>query len=128
MSIIDYFRSRSDLEYLGGVTAEKIEQAEIRLGLVFSSEYRDYLLEFGLVSVDGHELTGIVDSPRLNVVDVTETERKRNKNVPDDLYVIEDLGIDKVFVWQNSKGELFQTIGDSAPKKMEKDLIKYLDD
>lgn len=126
MNIIEAFRLKEDLYYSGGATDQMVEEAESTLGLSFAEEYKQYLLNFGCASADGHEFTGMTTSSRLNVVDVTNNERLKNNNIPNDLYVIEDVGIDKVITWQNAKGEVFQTIGDSAPEKINESMVDYL--
>lgn len=127
MSIIKLMESKEDLFSAKGVTKEDIEKVEERLGTVFASDYKEYLMTFGAASVNGHEFTGIISSDRLDVEKVTLRERDKNEKVPKDLYVIEDVGIDKVLVWQNAKGELFQTIGDNAPQRMKETFAEYID-
>ena len=114
--------------YVGtGASAETIKNAEMQLGLAFAKDYAEYLSACGILSVDGHEFTGIVNSKRLNVVDVTKEVREKLK-VSNDYYVIEELHVDGEFVLQNSKGEVFLCsnnreiikIGDSIS-----DYIKY---
>ncbi len=119
--------SRMDgLVFLNGSTNDEIFEAEESLGLSFSDEYTSYLEKYAIASFDGHEFTGIIDSERLNVVSVTK--RFRNKyTIPDDLYVVEDLYIDKIVIWQNAKGEVFETIDGSAPKKIAESLVEYLE-
>ena len=65
-------------EYIGGSgrTDAEIETAEQQLGVRFATDYRHYLKEIGLASFDGHELTGLSKSARLNVVDVTVAQRE----------------------------------------------------
>ena len=126
MDIIKALKLKEDLFALQGATDAEIAAAEANMGLTFSDEYIQYLKEFGVASADGHEFTGIISESRLNVVEVTKYEKQKNSNIPSDMYVIEDLGIDKVFVWQNSKGEVFQTVGDSMPEKIADSMAGYL--
>ncbi len=126
MDIIKALKLKEDLFALQGATDAEIAAAEANMGLTFSDEYIQYLKEFGVASADGHEFTGIISESRLNVVEVTKYEKQKNSNIPSDMYVIEDLGIDKVFVWQNSKGEVFQTVGDSMPEKIADSMVGYL--
>ena len=127
MNIIEAFKQKEDLCFLQGATKEMIAAAESDLDLSFSEEYKEYLRNFGIATANGHEFTGIINSPRLNVVDVTQEERMKNYNIPNDLYVIENLNIDKVIAWQNAAGEVFQTISDSVPEKISESLAEYLD-
>ena len=57
---------------------------------------------------------------------LTKEHRKYNELVPNDLYVIEELGIDGVVIGQNSKGEIFQTVGISETVKIANSLYDYL--
>ena len=67
-SIIDMLKEKDCFCSLKGVTEDEIRVAEQTLGLSFAKEYRAYLQTFGLASFQGHELTGIIQSPRLSVV------------------------------------------------------------
>lgn len=125
--LIEKLKSKDDFCSLLGVTEEEVREAEQMLCLTFAKDYRDYLLAFGIASFEGHELTGIVKSPRLNVVEQTVTERASNPYVPDDLYVIETANIDGIVIWQKSSGAVFQTIFDSAPTQICKTLTDYVD-
>lgn len=107
-------------------TAEMIEEAELKLGCRFSEEYKEYLSEFGEVKYYGHELTGILSSKRLHVVDVTLEERELNPSVPENLYVVEQAGIDGIVVWQSSTGEIYSTAPNGQPKKIAKSLNEYI--
>ena len=80
--------------------------------LKFSDEYRKYLARYGVASANGHEFTGICASSRLNVVDVTISERINNPNIQMDYYVVEQANIDRIVIWQSQTGEIYQ----SAPK------------
>lgn len=115
-------------EYIGsnGRNEEMIENAEKKLAMKFSKEYKEYLKVIGLACFDGHELTGLCDSKRLNVVDVTNEERKNNSFVPTDWYVIENLGIDGIIIWQNEKGEIYQTIPNGNMEKIYDSLYDYI--
>ena len=81
-SIISTIKSFSDLLSLSPVQEKEIFAAEKKLSLTFAPEYREYLSEFGAVSVNGHEITGILDSERLNVGSVTMKEWGLNPQVP----------------------------------------------
>ena len=60
---------------LGAADSGAITEAEAKLGLSFSKEYRSYLESCSFASVNGHELTGICKWPRLDVVGATRAER-----------------------------------------------------
>lgn len=112
---------------LVGVSAEQISNAENALTLHFSSDYREYLRAFGIASAGGHELTGICNSKRLNVVDVTLAERSITPGIPQNWYVLEEANIDGIVIWQNSTGEIFQTRPGREAVKLADSICDYLD-
>lgn len=105
---------------------EQINKAEADLGITFAADYRAYVAAFGAASFEGHELTGVCASPRLNVVQVTAEEREQNPNVAEDWYVLEQLHIDGVVVWQSSSGEVYQTVPGAQPVKVAKSISEYI--
>lgn len=122
----DLLKVKDDFFASSGVSEEDIDFAERKLNLKFSKDYRSYLREFGVASADAHEFTGIVKSKRLNVVDVTVEERNRNCLVPNELYVIERLGIDGIVIWQSENGEIYQTVWGEKPKVIFHSLVDYM--
>lgn len=109
------------------VSKQNICEAESVLGLHFSDEYRYYLLAFGVASANGHEFTGICNSPRLNVVDVTLEERKYNPDVPPDYYVVEQANIDGIILWQSQSGKIYQTYPNQPPVPLCNSLCELLE-
>ena len=106
-TIIDALKSKIDLLTGEGVSELIISNAEKALNLSFSNEYKEYLKTYGIAVFDGHELTGITKSPRVNVVDVTNAERKRKPDIPSDLYVIEETDVEEIVIWQSGDGKIF---------------------
>lgn len=96
-------------DFIGGHgrSNEEIENAQKQLGVVFADEYKEYLSRFGLACFNGHEITGICSMPRLDVVAVTIKNREFNPNIPEDLYVIEELGIDGIVFLQSFNGQIY---------------------
>lgn len=125
MNIINLL-SKKDLIKGKGASQEDINSAENTLSLKFSNEYKEYLSVFGFVSFDGKELTGICGISRLDVVNVTKNERSYNPDVPDDWYVIEELNIDGIVIWQSETGEVYQTSPNSKPTKIYNSLSEYI--
>ena len=80
----------------------------------------------GAIIAEGVELTGIAKSKARDVVAVTLEERRINKEVPDDFYVIENLGIEGIIVWQNEKGEIYETSPNNQVKKIYDSLSDYI--
>ena len=103
-----------------------IEYAEKQLGLSFANEYREFLRTFGAVSFESHEIVGITQHKRLNVVDVTKKEREFNSNIPGSYYVVEELNIDGIVIWQDGDGNVYQTFPEREPERIANSLSEYL--
>lgn len=108
-----------------GVSATQIEQAEKLLGLNFSPDFKACLLEFGAVSVSGHDFTGFSADKNLDVVEVTQKNRQKI-NVEKNLYVIEEAHIDGIVIWQDASGNVYETTPNSNVKKIANSLADYL--
>lgn len=127
-SIVNVISSMKSFRARKPVDCNQIKEAEENLKLNFSTEYKEYLLAFGQVSIYGHEFTGICTSPRLNVVRITLEERINNPLIPHDLYVIEQIHIDDIVIWQNGSGEVYQSSINSNIKKIANSLSDFLSD
>ncbi|MCL2603159.1 MAG: SMI1/KNR4 family protein [Defluviitaleaceae bacterium] len=125
-SIIETLKNFSDLLSLSAVQESEITNAETKLSLKFAPEYREYISEFGAVAGNGHELTGILKSERLNVINATMKEWGLNPLAPRNLYVVENPAIDGIIIWQNADGEIFQSSPNSAPRVIASSLANYL--
>ena len=126
MSVKEIVMTKENVYHLEGVSDEEIIKAEEKLGLTFAEEYTTYLNEFGLLSYGVHELTGICKSIRLNVVDATIRERAENKNITDDMYLIEQIGVENMSIWQNSQGEIYEVAYGAIPQKIFDSLEEYI--
>lgn len=125
MNIIDVISSLKAYDYALGATFKEIEEAQKVLGLVFADEYIRYLSEFGAITYYGHELTGITPINRLSVVSVT-TDLKQFHKVPNSFYVIEELNIDGIVIWQDYTSSIFQSTPDTVPIKISDSLADYI--
>ena len=124
--IIKVIEKLQGLRCLTPLIEKDINDAEQVLGLKFADDYRTYTKKFGAISAEGLELTGVVAAPRLNVVEVTISEKSLNQNIPDDMYVIENTGIDGILILQNARGEIFSISPSSKPIKKFASLTEYL--
>lgn len=115
-----------DFVSIGETDEKAIKDAENKLSLIFSDEYRAYLRVCGAASADGHEFTGIVNSERLNVVDVTMREKNRNDSTPKDLYVVEETQIDGIVIWQSSSGRVYKSVRGNELDEIATSLSEYL--
>lgn len=111
-----------------GADDEDINKAEKELGLSFSKEYKAYLSSLALGTIDGHEFTGITKNKRLNVVDVTEAERKKNPTVPKTYYVVEKTNVDGVVIWQDKSGKVYESYENGDVDKVADSVFQYIKD
>lgn len=126
MTIIECISNSRNVSHAQGAKKDAIEAAEKKLNLHFAEEYRKYVSTYGVISAKGTELTGIIDSPRLNVADVTLKERKLNADFPLDMYVIENVAIDGILMLQKSDGGIYELHPNSKPVKQYNSLAEYL--
>ena len=124
--IIMKLRVMPDFHSVTAASPDSIKQAEEELSLKFAAEYREYLLNFGVASADGHEFTGICPFPRLDVVANTISERENNPKVPQNLYVIEKTNIDSIVIWQSDAGTVYQSAPRKPPVKLCNSLCEYI--
>ncbi len=108
-----------------GASLHQIEEAEKALKLKFALDFKECLREFGAVSIDGHELTGISADKNLDVVEVTEKNRE-GIDSEKELYVIEEAHIDGIVIWQDSEGIIYETAPNLDAKKIANSLAEYL--
>ena len=125
-NIIDTLKSKSGFKYCKYITPEQLKSAEKELGLSFSFEYSAYLFAFGAASFYGHELTGICESKRRNVVDVTLEQRSLNPQIPADFYVVEETHIDGIVIWQDKKGRIYQSSPNREPQQIAASLEEFV--
>ena len=124
--IVDVIEYLENKYVYGGVAKTKITEAQKSLNLKFSDDYVKYLEKYGAVTYENHELTGICDELRLNVIDVTKWNRDNHSQIPESFYVVEELPIDSHVIWQDENGFVYMTIYDSEPKKIFESLEDYI--
>ncbi len=124
--IIEVIKALQGLARVGNITEERILAAETELQLRFAEEYREYLSEFGAVSADGMELTGIISVEYRSVVFNTLQEWELNPSVPHSMYVIENTYVDGMIMWQDADGEVYCTVPFSEPEKIADSLAEYI--
>ena len=126
-NIVSTITALPDLLPLNPAPKEEVIRAEEQLGLHFSDEYKEYVLEFGAILADGIELTGIAKSKNRNVVNVTLQERELNPSIPNNLYVIENVGIEGIIIWQDENGGIYRSVSDHAPTIIASSLVEYIE-
>lgn len=125
MNLLEYIMTQSGMLSTGSIEDDRISKAESILNLSFSEEYREYVKKLGTASFGNHELTGICNFPRLNVISATREVKTHNKNLSG-LYVIENLHYDDLVVLQNSKGCVFLAGYNGKPVKIADSILEYL--
>lgn len=126
MRLLEIIENSEKVFTYASMPYEKIQQAEKELKVFFSEEYKAYLAEYGIAIFNGHELTGLCDGKRLDVVRMTCKEREISGFVPSDWYVVENLDIDGIVIWQNQIGEVFQTSPMRDSKKIANSIAEYV--
>ena len=124
-NIIDVLRSMPDFIGSNGRSKEEIELAETMLEVAFARDYRTYLEEIGLACFDGHELTGLSKTDRLNVVTVTMEQRERFGKIASTWYVIEEANIYGIVIWQDTEGFVYEAASNAKVKKVADSLSEY---
>ena len=124
--LIETMQGMKNFHALAAASDEQIELAQKQLGLTFSGDYKEYISNLGAATFSGHELTGICASPRLNVVNVTERCRASASGIDPAWYVLEELNIDEVTIWQAGDGSVYQVMSHAEPVKIAQGLIEYI--
>lgn len=124
--IIEVINDLNDVISLTPATQVEITKVETELELVLADEYKEYVGRYGAILADGVELTGVAKSKNRNVIEVTRREWELNPLVPKNMYVIENLGIDGVIIWQDSKGKIYESIPNSSVRYIAESLSEYL--
>ena len=125
-NIIDILINMPDYIGSNGRTVEEIQQAEKALGVSFSEDYREYLEEIGLACFDGHELTGLTQTKRLDVVSITKEKREQFGSITSAWYVVEETNIFGIVIWQSSDGCIYETAPNSKAKKIASSFAEYI--
>lgn len=123
--IIKTLKNAQDFIGGRGRSDKEIESAEKELGIEFAHDYKTYLKEIGLACFDGHELTGICEDSRLDVVHVTNQNREKNPELRS-CYVVEEANIDGIVIWQDFLGKIYMTEGNLEPKLIANSMTDYI--
>lgn len=122
----DLFKNvKQKVYHLNGVEASDIVNAEKRLGIRFDEEYRNYLMQYGVVSFGSHELLGLGGDSYLDVVEETLRERTAAR-FPKNCYLIENLGIDGILILQDTQGSVYE-LSDAGNRKIAGSFGEYIE-
>lgn len=108
-------------------SVKEIENVEIELALSLANDYKEYLSKYGAILADNVELTGIAKSKNRDVVQVTQREWKANDKIKHNLYVIENIGIDGIIIWQDESEKIYESRPNHNAKKIADSLAEYLE-
>jgi len=126
LDIIKTIEALPDMMRLKSASDADIQNAENELGLKFAEEYKAYLAHFGAILADGIELSGIAKSKTRHVVSLTQQEREIKKDVPQNLYVVENTGIEGLVTWQDENGSIYRTVPNTGVTKIAYSLEEYI--
>ena len=124
--LIEIMQEKKNYHGLAAATTEQIDDAQNKLGVAFAPDYREYISSVGIASFDGHELTGICTSPRLNVVSATEKNRNAITEIDATWYVLEELNIDQITIWQDADGNIYRVAPHAEPVKIAQSILDYI--
>ena len=78
------------------------------------------------ILADNIEITGIAKSKNRNVVIVTKREWELNPQIEHNMYVVENLAIDGIIIWQNELGSIYESAPGHKARKTADSLADYL--
>ena len=125
--IISTIKRLPELESSGPVSNEEICSAEVAAQVKFAEDYRVYLSAFGAVCSSIIAVSGISEDKDYGVVELTNKLRSLYTKVPPNFYVIEDVGVDGLVIWQDEAGVIYQSVPCSQPIKLFDNLSDYLE-
>jgi len=125
-SIIDIMRALRSFSPGESVSENEVADAERELELLFSEEYKQYLIAFGAMDAYSIELTGFTDDEELHVVSATKAAWEYHDHVPRNLYLIEDAAFDGILIWQDSSGNIYESTPSQTPRIIFSSLAEYV--
>ena len=120
--IINTIEKLDNVIKLKPASEKQIFDAEKELSLSFAEDYKIYLKKYGAIMADGIELTGISNSKNRNVVSVTKREWGLNNLIRHNMYVVENVCIDGLIIWQDEDGFIYESKPNFEAQKIANDL------
>lgn len=124
--ILDVIEKLENLISLKPASEEQVKNVEMELKLHLAEEYKEYIKRYGAIMADDVELTGIAKSKNRDVIQVTKREWQANPMITHNMYVVENVGIDGIIIWQDSNGKIYQSQPNNKAKKIAESLTEYL--
>ena len=109
MKIIEYLQSNCDANK-NIIDDSVIIAMETALGLQFAPEFKSVLREYGRLSIGSHDFNGTSEYDIFDVVKQTLIFREKSNTITDKMYVVEDLGIDGIYILQDSEGIIYANL------------------
>jgi hypothetical protein len=125
LTIVDQLKYKNKLSQC---TKDEIDEAEQELGLVFADEYKELLLGYGSLETKHLLISSTLKNISVNVVTLTQQIRSIYDNLPKDLYVIMDSGVDGIIIFQDSKGKIYETSHDDTIMEAYDSLAHFISD
>lgn len=125
-TVIEQLSKQYKLYHVTPATEQQIKEAEEKLGLTFSEDYKTYLSIFGALSFGAHEFTGLNVESYINVVDITSKEKLIRESFPSQAYVIQSLGIEGMIIVQTEQGEILQLDENNRVSHISDSFEQYL--
>ena len=124
--IVEKIKQIPDMYQKKGCSEDEIKKAEQELGLTFPPEYIAYVHEYGCIDFFATEWTGLNIEGNCNTVTATKFERELNPNFPDNMFVLENVGIDAKIIAVDEKGMVYLVDHDTCTKICDT-LSEYLE-
>lgn len=125
--IIEVIEKLENLLTLKPATMEDIDNVEIELALPLADEYKEYLLKYGAILANDVELTGVAKSKNRDVIQVTQREWSLNNKIKHNMYVIENIGVEGIIIWQDESGKIYESKPNHGVTKIADSLAEYLE-
>ncbi|MCW9699522.1 MULTISPECIES: SMI1/KNR4 family protein [unclassified Avibacterium] len=108
----------------------EILSAERQLGIKFSSEYRDFLSSFGILSYNSDEIYGLGVSTDyyLNILNLLKEFKEYNVNIPNNHIPLLDIGDGQYYIYDNNDGKIYvwSASSNSIIKNKQNSLTEFL--
>lgn len=124
--IIEIIERLENLLPLKPATIDNVQDIETELGLLLAEEYKEYIQVYGAIIADDVELTGVAKSKSRDVVQVTQREWAANEQIKHTMYVVENVGIDGIIIWQDASGSVYESRPNHSASKIADSLAEYL--
>ena len=124
---IEQIQQKYKLFHAAGCSVDQVVEAEKALNLKLSDEYRRYVLDYGAISFDSYEFTGLNVDGYLNVVEVTLQERNLRSDFPQNGFVVQQLGIEGIIIVQDETGAVFEMNEAGGQHQIANSFAEYIE-